>query len=62
MKQYMITFQNKKEERVYLYTSEECFGDAYRTAINHQIWEKDLEIIAIKRCINREKILLNFKS
>jgi hypothetical protein len=40
---------------VYLYTSEECFGDAYRTAISHQLWEKDLEIIAIKRCINREK-------
>ena len=62
MKQYMITFQNKKGKRVYLYTSEECFGDAYRAAINHQLWEKDLEIIAIKRCINREKVLLNFKS
>lgn len=60
MKQYMITFQNEKRERVYLYTNEECFGNAYRTAINYQLREKNLEIIAIKRCVNREKSIIKF--
>ena len=55
MKQYIITFQNKKEERVYLFTNEKTFADAYRTAINYQVMEKDLEIITIKRCMQREK-------
>lgn len=55
MRLYMITFENEKEKRVYLYTNEECFGNAYRTAINYQLQKKNLEIIAIKRCVNRIK-------
>lgn len=55
MKQYMITFQNKKEERVYLFAHEKTFADAYRSAIEYQIIQKDLEIITIRRCIQREK-------
>lgn len=55
MKLYMITFQNEKGKRVYLYTNEECFGNAYRTAINYQLREKNLEIIGIRKCVNREK-------
>ena len=55
MKQYMTTFQNKKGERIYLFTNEKTFADAYRTAIEYQITEKDLEIITIRRCIQREK-------
>lgn len=55
MKQYMITFQNKKEERIYLFVNEKTFADAYRSAIEYQIIEKGLEIITIRRCIQREK-------
>ena len=55
MKQYMITFQNKKEERIYIFTSEKTFADAYRSAIEYQIIQKDLEIITIRRCMQREK-------
>ena len=49
MKQYMITFQNKKGERIYLFANEKTFADEY------QIIQKDLEIITIRRCIQREK-------
>lgn len=55
MKQYMITFQNKKGERIYLFANEKTFADAYRSAIEYQIIQKDLEIITIRRCIQREK-------
>ena len=55
MKQYMITFQNKKGERVYLFANEKTFADAYRSAKEYQIIQKDLEIITIRRCIQREK-------
>lgn len=55
MKQYMITFQNEKGERVYLFINEKTFADAYRSAIEYQIIERGLEIITIRRCIQREK-------
>lgn len=55
MKQYMITFQNKKGEKVYLLTFEKTFADAYRNAIEYQITQKDLEIITIRRCMQHEK-------
>lgn len=55
MKQYMITFQNEKKEKVYLFINEKTFADAYRSAIEYQIIERGLEIITIRRCIQREK-------
>lgn len=55
MKQYMITFQNEKGKRVYLFVNEKTFTDACRSAIEYQTVERGLEIITIRRCIQRKK-------